>query len=96
MRVNTTGVGIGTTSPGYELDVNGDINVASGQRYRIGGTSMMVGNTTYNNYFFGNAGNLTMTGGYNTASGYYALHANTTGSQNTATGSWAFYHCCPD
>ena len=30
-------VGIGTASPGYELDVNGDVNVASGKCFRVGG-----------------------------------------------------------
>jgi trimeric autotransporter adhesin len=39
------------------------------------------------NFFAGeNAGNLTMSGGYNTAIGRNALHANTTGNYNTANG----------
>jgi hypothetical protein len=33
-------VGVGTTSPGYKLDVNGDINIASGSALRFGGTSV--------------------------------------------------------
>jgi len=43
------------------------------------------------NFFAGtNAGNFTMTTGYNnTASGYNALHSNTTGQANTASGSGA-------
>jgi hypothetical protein len=31
-------IGIGVATPGYKLDVNGDINVASGSVYRIGGS----------------------------------------------------------
>src|ERR1019366_4100312 len=30
-------IGIGTASPGYPLDVNGDINISNGSVYRIGG-----------------------------------------------------------
>ena len=30
-------VGVGTASPGYVLDVNGDVNVASGSCFRVGG-----------------------------------------------------------
>ena len=30
-------VGIGTTSPSYALDVNGDVNVASGKCFRVNG-----------------------------------------------------------
>ncbi|MGD9503957.1 MAG: tail fiber domain-containing protein [Syntrophobacteraceae bacterium] len=49
---------------------------------------------TYGTYnFFGgiNAGNLTMTGYCNTASGFMALHSNTTGTYNTASGYLALY-----
>ncbi|KKN51638.1 hypothetical protein LCGC14_0620460, partial [marine sediment metagenome] len=38
------------------------------------------------NQFFGGAGNLTMTGNYNTANGMHALRSNTEGIQNTANG----------
>jgi hypothetical protein len=33
-------IGIGTAAPGYALDVNGDINLASGAALRFGGTSV--------------------------------------------------------
>ncbi|HEX5455853.1 MAG TPA: hypothetical protein VFW77_00620 [Candidatus Saccharimonadales bacterium] len=36
----TTKVGIGTATPGYTLDVNGDINISGGSSYRIGGTAI--------------------------------------------------------
>ena len=42
------------------------------------------------NFFAGvNAGNLTMTGSFNTANGYYALSTNTAGTDNTASGGLA-------
>src|ERR1019366_9293486 len=33
-------IGIGTASPGYPLDVNGDINISNGSQYRINGTAI--------------------------------------------------------
>ena len=44
------------------------------------------------NFFSGvDAGNLTMTGKYNTATGASALYSNTTGHQNTAIGNGALF-----
>jgi hypothetical protein len=45
LRVDTSnsrvGIGFGTaTPPGYTLDVNGDVNLAAGSAYRIGGTAI--------------------------------------------------------
>ena len=72
-------VGIGSTAPGYKLDISGgDINIASGQAYRYNGQIIAYGQTANYNYFFGGGtGNLTMTGTYNTAIGYADLPANT-------------------
>src|SRR5882762_1811928 len=51
------------------------------------GTAPFVHNFGNSNTFIGeNAGNFTMTGAFNTASGFQALQANTTGSFNTASG----------
>lgn len=36
-------VGIGTTSPGYTLDVNGNINIPDGYSFRINGTPISTG-----------------------------------------------------
>ena len=55
------------------------------------------GNTLIHTYGSGNffagtsAGNLTMTGNYNTAAGATALAANSTGNYNTASGYRALY-----
>ena len=44
MRITSAGkVGIGTTSPAYTLDVNGDINIAGGSSLRIGGVAQSFG-----------------------------------------------------
>lgn len=41
VTIDTTGqVGIGNGTPGYKLDVNGDVNVAAGNAFRIGGTAI--------------------------------------------------------
>ena len=84
-------VGIGTASPAHRLDVVGNINVSAGSAYKYNGANVITASTTLNNYFFGGAGNLTMTGAYNTASGVSALAFNTTGNYNTANGSLALY-----
>ena len=44
LTIDTSGkVGIGTTSPGYMLDVNGDINMSTGSSFRINGVAQTFG-----------------------------------------------------
>ncbi len=88
MRINYAGnVGIGTTTPAYKLDVNGDINVAAGSAYKYNGTSIIIASIALQNYFFGNAaGNLSMAGGSNTGVGFQSLNGNTTGTSNVSMG----------
>lgn len=64
----------------------GNINISAGSAYKINGSNIATALTALNNYFFGRAGNLTMTGTYNTALGGNALRDNAGGSYNTATG----------
>jgi hypothetical protein len=47
---------------------------------------------TYNTFIGEQAGNFTMTGAGNTASGYTALLSNTAGTENTANGGFALYY----
>jgi hypothetical protein len=77
-------VGIGTITPGATLDVNGDVNVTTS--YNIGEIRFAFGTYSATNAFLGFAGNTTMTGQSNTASGANALSSNTKGFQNTADG----------
>jgi len=91
--INKAGnVGIGTTGPGYTLDVNGSINVASGSFYKYNGINLAYSQTALNNYYFGESGNLTGTGLQNTALGYRALYNNTTGNQNNPIGYQSLYN----
>ena len=88
-------VGIGTTTPGFPLDVNGVVNangaVNTSTGFDIGGTPFAFGSYANENAFLGFAGsnsNLN-TGIQNAASGWQALYANSSGSYNTASGSEA-------
>ncbi|MFA5128324.1 MAG: hypothetical protein WC457_05040, partial [Patescibacteria group bacterium] len=84
---NVGNVGIGVTMPNDKLDVSGSMDITAGSYYKYNGVNLAYASTTKNNYFFGNAGNLTMTGGNNTAVGYYALHNNSGGAYNVAMGT---------
>src|SRR5580704_9195121 len=84
---SSVGVGVGTTSPAATLDVEGAVNAATS--FNLGGTRFAYGSATSGNAFLGFAGNSTMTGGSNTASGLGALENNSTGSFNTAIGTGA-------
>jgi len=88
--ISTAGnVGIGNTSPTNKLDITGNLNVADTYAYKYNGANVIRASTTLNNYFFGNSGNLTMTGSNVSAFGHTALLNNTTGSDNSAFGSFA-------
>jgi hypothetical protein len=60
--------------------------VVTGSGYQIGSNLFDFGSYANGNAFLGFAGNTTMTGTQNTASGYQALISNTAGSYNTASG----------
>ena len=68
------------------VDGNLSALAVSGSSFWIGSTPFAFGSYVYLNAFLGFAGNSTMTGSVNTASGPYALSSNTTGSNNTASG----------
>ena len=69
--------------------VNGNLSatgVVTGSGYQIGSNLFAFGTLVVGNAFLGFAGNSTMTGNSNTASGSNALSANQSGSGNTANG----------
>jgi hypothetical protein len=68
---------------------SGVVNATTG--FDIGGTPFAFGSYANRNSFLGFAGNSTMTGFNNTASGYQALSSNQTGVQNNASGAFALY-----
>jgi hypothetical protein len=72
---------------GTTLDVGGTVNAATS--FDLGGEAFALGSFGNRNAFLGFAGNTTMTGTYNAASGYGALFWNTTGTANTAVGAIA-------
>lgn len=86
LYINSSGnVGIGQSSPGAKLDVNGDIEVNS---LRIG---RGPGNIDSNAVLGADAFNNNSTGYSNTALGSITLTYNTTGANNTAVGSGAMF-----
>jgi hypothetical protein len=72
--------------------VNGNLSATgtvTGSSFGIGSNLFAFGSYANDNAFLGFAGNTTMTGSGNTATGYHALLDNTAGSSNTATGDQA-------
>lgn len=95
--INNTPIGSTTASTGAFTDISATGNLTLPATTATTGIIKSGANTlihTYGlyNFFAGiNAGNLTMSGGSNTASGYQALSANTIGICNTASGTQALY-----
>jgi trimeric autotransporter adhesin len=79
-----TKVGLNTKTPATALDVTGKVNVSGG--FDLGGKNFAFGSYSKFNAFLGFAGNATMTGTGDTATGFEVLLNNTTGSNNTASG----------
>jgi len=65
--------------------------VVTGSSFEIGSNLFALGSFANSNAFLGFAGNTTMTGTSNTATGVTALYSNTTGSSDTASGVYALY-----
>jgi hypothetical protein len=81
-------VGLGTTTPGWALDVSGQIN--SSLDYKIAGGTVLATPGDFTSIALGqNALVVNATASYNTAMGYYALWKNTTGVNNVAVGAQA-------
>ena len=87
---NTGNVGIGTSTPAYKLDIDGDINLSSGSVLRVNGTTVFKDDVSKFNVGVGDYANASVTTGtFDVATGYNALYANTAGYYNVATGSYA-------
>ncbi len=75
--------------------VNGNVSatgLVTGAAFNIGTYTFAFGSYGFENAFLGFAGNTTLTGEYNTGSGFEALYSNTTGNYNTADGMDALFH----
>jgi trimeric autotransporter adhesin len=94
LNLDTTKVpqlGTANTFTGNQT-VSGNLSatgVVTGSGYQIGSNLFAFGNAAKQNAFLGFAGNTSMTGQDNTASGYSAFKANTTGGANVANGPQA-------
>ncbi len=89
---NNGNVGIGTATPEYRLDVNGDMRAS---QYRIGDYVALHANGNYNIGVGWNAGENNL-GSWNTFVGAYAA-PNNTGNNNVFLGrSVGFYHTSGD
>lgn len=91
--LNVSGnVGIGTITPAYKLEVNGDINITDGRAYKYGGINIMTASSSLANLFVGLQTGFSNTSGYNnTAIGYRSLYLNTVGYGNVAIGDMALF-----
>ncbi|MDR0733116.1 MAG: tail fiber domain-containing protein [Dysgonamonadaceae bacterium] len=105
LHVTSAGnVGVETTTPGYTLDVAGDINLLGSTAniiawtsdvpimFKVNGSDLAgnTGNAEQTNVSFGYRSlSSNPTGDYNTAIGDRALRYNTTGYENAAFGSWS-------
>jgi len=84
-------VGINKLVPAQKLDIDGSMNISSGNAYKYNGINLVQSITAIQDYFFGNSGNMTMTGTFNLAMGSSSLLSTTYGSRNIAFGTAALY-----
>jgi hypothetical protein len=86
---NSGNVGVGTASPAFKFDINGDINISSLHYLRTNGIRILRDNPNSgdNNVFLGDYSDTVASPGFrNVAVGSYSLATNI-GAYNTAVGS---------
>lgn len=82
----TNNVGIGTTSPGSKLDVNGNVNLSSGSEITFAGARALYMDASRNLIQGEQAGEFLTSGSNNNIIGYQAGRNNSTGSNNLIIG----------
>jgi len=83
MRLTATGqVGIGTTNPLYALDVNGDVNIATGSHFKINGVNLSYSDIGAQQAYT----NLSTIGALANSSGWLYNNGTGTFSYSTPTG----------
>lgn len=78
---NGTNVGVGTTTPVRKLDINGDLNLATGGSIYVNNVRVF-NNTGNSNTFLGSNTGLNITANHNTFLGFETGKANTSGTYN--------------
>src|ERR1700733_14505072 len=86
-QLNTANTFTGNQTVKGNVAATGAISAATS--FNIGGSQFVYGSAPSQNGFFGLAGNFTMTGLGNTATGFLALSSNTSPTGNTAYGAYA-------
>lgn len=84
--------GFGSSAPVHKLDVDGDVNIASGYAFKYTGIDFIKLNGTDNVLLGLNSGNATMSGNYNVFTGNKTGNNMTTGSNNSFFGYYAGYN----
>ena len=89
-------VGIGTSSPGYVLDVNGDINMSTGSSFRINGVAQTFGGGSGGSSVWSTSGSdVYRSGGkvgIGTSSPSAPLHVTASGGSNPGTNGLYVYN----
>ena len=84
---------LGANTFSGDQNVTGNVSataaVSAGTGFNLAGNAFAFGDFSNLNAFLGFAGNSTLSGQGNTASGWRALHSNTSGGSNTASGARA-------
>ncbi len=92
--INSEGnIGMGITTPTEILDVNGNVNIAAGSAYKIGGENVLrIQSGNYNSFVGSGSGYFNTAGGDNSFVGHASGYYNTTGNYNSFIGAWSGFY----